>query len=730
MAKPLKILLIVIGAFLALVIVASIALAMFFDPNAFRGKISAEAKSETGRELTISGDIKLRFFPWLGVNVSQVKLGNAPGFGPEPFAEIGQAQVSVQLLPLLLHREIKASTITLEGLKLNLAKDAKGHSNWEDLGKSKETPAPEHPVTESSSPTGKLEIAGLQIKDASLSYTDAQAKKSYKIDQLNFKTGSLTPGKAVDVNGKLLLTSTDPAMTADLKLGATLDADTDAKHYQMKNLKLDVDASGQAVPAGKQNIALTGDLDLDQAKGTMKFGDVKLQIAGLTLTTSIDGKNMNGDNATYTGTLHVAEFNPRSVLDAMKIKIPDPADGSALKSASFDANLNATSKSASLSDVRIKLDQSNLTGRIDVRDFETSALEFALKLDGIDADRYLAKKPEKGSKEAESPEAKASFNQTEIPAKSLDGINAAGSLDIGSLKLDGLRLTDAAMKIALAKGKPKTDAITAKLYGGTLESHSELTPSDPPRIASKASIANINMGPLLKDMLGKEYLTGTGDLNFDISSAGRTVGDVRKALDGEIGFNLAHGQVRGINVGKLLRQAQSLMQGQVLNAAADQGESTDFAELKGHGRIVNGVLTTDTLSAANPGFRFSGEGSIDIGNEQINYLIKPTIVETTEGAGGAKGLDQLKGLTIPIRVTGSFNDPKYTIDIQEALKQKAGQKLNQELQKQIDRHSDKLGGALGDILKRSLNKNMPPPEQPKPQPAPQQQQPQAPPKTP
>lgn len=723
MAKPLKILLIVVGAFIAVAIVASIALAVFFDPNAFRGKISAEAKSDTGRELTITGDIKLRFFPWLGVSVSQVKLGNAPGFGPEPFAEIGQAQVNVKLLPLLLHREIQASTITLEGLKLNLEKDAKGHTNWEDLGKSKETP--EHPVTESSSPTGKLEIAGLQIKDASLSYTDAQAKKSYKIDQLDFKTGSLAPGKAVDVSGKLILTSTDPAMTAELKLGATLDADTDAKHYQMKKLKLDVDATGQAVPAGKQTITLSGDLDLDQAKGTMKFDGVKLQIAGLTLTTAIDGKNLNGDNGTYTGALHVAEFNPRSVLDAMKIKIADPADGSALKSASLDANLNATSKSASLTDVRIKLDQSNLTGRIDVRDFATSALEFALKLDGIDADRYLAKKPEKGSKEAESPEAKASFNQTEIPAKSLDGINATGSLDIGSLKLNGLKLSDASMKIALAKGKPKTDAISAKLYGGTLESHSELMASDPPRIASKAQVSNVQVGPMLKDMLGKEYLTGTGDLNFDISSAGRTVGDVRKALDGEIGFNLAHGQVRGINVGKLLRQAQSLMQGQVLNAAADQGESTDFAELKGHGKIVNGVLTTDTMSAANPGFRFSGEGSVDIGNEQINYLIKPTIVETTEGAGGTKGLDQLKGLTIPIRVTGSFNDPKYTIDIQEALKQKAGQRLNQELQKQIDKHSDKLGGALGDILKGALQKQT---GQPSQQQQPQQQQP--PPKNP
>ena len=212
----------------------------------------------------------------------------------------------------------------------------------------------------------------------------------------------------------------------------------------------------------------------------------------------------------------------------------------------------------------------------------------------------------------------------------------------------------------------------------------------------------------------------------DENCGGRTVGELRKALGGEIGFDLAHGQVRGINVGKLLRQAQALMQGQVLSAAADQGESTDFAELKGHGRIVNGVLTTDTLSAANPGFRFSGEGSIDIGNERINYLLKPTVVESTEGAGGEKGLDQLKGLTVPIRVTGSFDDPKYTVDVQEALKQKAGQQLNKELTKQIERHSDKLGG-FGGLLKRALDQQTgTPPQQQQQAPAPAQQQQQAP----
>ncbi len=713
MAKPFKIVAILLAALVGLFVVAAIAFALFFDANAFRGKISAEVKTETGRELTIGGDIKLRFFPWLGVKISQVTLGNAPGFGPEPFAEIGEAQVSVRLMPLITDREVRASTITLQGLRLNLAKNAQGKNNWDDLSDENKT---ETTTPETAGGPSTFEVAGLDIKDAAVSYVDAQAKKSYKVEQLNLKTGTLKPGKPVDVEAGLKLTSADPAMTAALKLDGTLDADTKAKHYRFKDLKLDVDAQGAGVPGGAQQIKLSGQLDLDQAAGTMKFADGKIELAGLALTTVIDGKNLNTDNPSYTGPLTIAPFNPRSVLEKMKIKISEPADANALKEASLNANLVATDKSATLSDLHIKLDQSNLTGRVDVRDFASSAIEFALKLDQIDADRYLAAPPPKSDKRAAA--AKSSFNETEIPIKALDGINATGTLAIGSLKINGLQLTDTTMKIALAKGRPKTDELTARLYGGNLHSRSELTPGERPRIASKATVSGIQVGPMLKDMLGKDYVTGVGNLNFDIASSGRTVGDVRRALAGEIGFDLANGAIKGVNIGLILRRAQALLRKQQLAADARDAQQTDFAELKGHGRIANGVLTTDYLTATNPAFRFSGEGNIDIGNERINYLLKPTIVETTEGAGG-KGLEDLRGLTVPIRVTGTFDNPKYTPDVEEALKQQAASRINKEIDKQLQKHGDKiggqLGGQLGDLLKRSLQKQQPqePQQQPK-----------------
>ncbi|MGV2482458.1 UNVERIFIED_CONTAM: hypothetical protein IGO34_37315, partial [Salmonella enterica subsp. enterica serovar Weltevreden] len=69
-------------------------------------------------------------------------------------------------------------------------------------------------------------------------------------------------------------------------------------------------------------------------------------------------------------------------------------------------------------------------------------------------------------------------------------------------------------------------------------------------------------------------------------------------------------------------------------------------------------------------FRVAGEGQFDLVNETINYLAKPTIVNTISGQGG-KGLEQLKGITIPIRLSGNLYKPKVSLDLKTAMQQQA-----------------------------------------------------------
>ncbi len=95
----LKILLGLLGGIIVLFILAAILLPVVYDDEDLGKKIEAQVLDQTGRELLIDGDLEFSVFPWLAVEVSDLRLSNAVGFGDQPFARIGQARVGVALLP-------------------------------------------------------------------------------------------------------------------------------------------------------------------------------------------------------------------------------------------------------------------------------------------------------------------------------------------------------------------------------------------------------------------------------------------------------------------------------------------------------------------------------------------------------------------------------------------------------------------------------------------------------
>src|SRR5688500_20137230 len=99
--RALKIAGIVVGGLVALVVIALLLVVLLVDPNDYRDDIERVVESKTGRQLTLSGDLHLSIFPWLALKAGPASLGEAPGFGDEPFLSIQEARVGVRLLPLI-----------------------------------------------------------------------------------------------------------------------------------------------------------------------------------------------------------------------------------------------------------------------------------------------------------------------------------------------------------------------------------------------------------------------------------------------------------------------------------------------------------------------------------------------------------------------------------------------------------------------------------------------------
>jgi AsmA protein len=155
--------------------------------------------------------------------------------------------------------------------------------------------------------------------------------------------------------------------------------------------------------------------------------------------------------------------------------------------------------------------------------------------------------------------------------------------------------------------------------------------------------------------------------------------------------------VKGIDVAGLLRKVKSL--GKSDEGSADSKEKTDFSELNATFQIKDGVAHNKDLDLKAPLVRVTGAGAIDVGNSSMDYTVKAAVVATTKGQGGA-GLEQLSGLTVPVKLSGPFDGLKYKVDYGAVASNLAKSKVGEKVQQQREKVEDKVKDRLKGLIKR------------------------------
>jgi AsmA protein len=265
--KTLKISGLVVGGLLALFILLAVALMLMFDPNDYKDSIIKTVKDQTGRELRIEGKLGWSFFPWIGIETGKLELGNAPGFGPEPFARLDGTGAKVKLLPLL-RKQIVVDTVFLDGLKLNLAKNTAGKTNWDDLVKPSTTETPAEKTIPGKEPgIGGISINKIDIRKADVTWKDLASNAQYAVRDLDFQTGKIVVGEPVDVQLAFDVESGKPPVSKHLDLKSRIKLDLEKQSLDITNLALAFDESRLSGTLGIRNFdkpAYRVDLALDQ----------------------------------------------------------------------------------------------------------------------------------------------------------------------------------------------------------------------------------------------------------------------------------------------------------------------------------------------------------------------------------------------------------------------------------------------------------------------------------
>jgi AsmA protein len=707
MKRLIRVLLSVIALVVVLFIVAVVVATLYFDPNDFKDQLSEAVKEHTGRDLEIKGNIDLSVFPWLGVEVGKIAMGNAPGFDEPVFASADRTQIRVKLLPLL-RKQLEMDTVSLYGLNLKLARDKQGHGNWEDLTQPQAEEAaaetkPSQPApAEGGLPLAGLAIGGLDIRDARVSWDDAQAGQRYTIDRLALQSGAVVPGKPIDLELRFHLAGGTPPVDGDVSLKGTADLDPEAQRYRVRDLVLDASLTGEGVPGQTLDLALATQADLDLSTQTLSVPELELKTLGMLVTGALAAEGVLGEPR-YNASLKVAEFSPRALLERLGQPPLETADPKVLQSLSLTTRLTGSTTQANLEDLKARLDQTNLEGRVEVPRFQGPAVRFDLSLDDIDADRYLPP-PAEGEKPAEPAPATpgaataAAAGDQGLPMETLRALDVDGNLRIGRLKISNLRMTDILLKLTAKDGLIKLDPTQAQLYQGSYLGHIRLDArGKQPKLAVDERLTGVQAGPLLKDFMGEERLLGRAGVTAKLTMVGDAAEAMKKSLNGTADFAFLDGAVKGVNVAHMIRAARARIRGEP--PPAEEPKQTDFTELSGSIKFTNGVGRNHDLQAKSPLLRLKGEGTANLVTEQLDYLLTTVVVDTGAGQGG-KEMEDLKGLTIPIKVTGSFQEPKYKLELEKLISAEAKKQVQEKVEKKIEKElGGKLDGKTKDLLK-------------------------------
>lgn len=273
MKKTLKILGIALAAIVGLLVVAAVILALVFDPNQYKDDVIRLVKDKTGRDLKIGRKIGWSFFPRLGIEAGGLELSNAAGFGKEPFAKIDAAGVRVAVLPLLTGR-IAVDTVYLHGVDLNLAKNAAGRTNWDDMvaAAPAEPKKPEPAPSATTLPIAGLSVGRLEVKRANLVWNDLQSGSRLAVRNLELGTSAFAADKPMDLKLGFEL-ARDKAAPIKVALASRLTASANALKLADVDLKLDdsrlrggIEIRNFAQPALRFDLALDR-IDLDRYLG-------------------------------------------------------------------------------------------------------------------------------------------------------------------------------------------------------------------------------------------------------------------------------------------------------------------------------------------------------------------------------------------------------------------------------------------------------------------------------
>ena len=607
----------------AVLVAAAAAVLYSIDVNSYRDEIAAEFRKATGRDLAIGGDIDLSISLTPAVVVERVAIANA-GWGSRPhMVALQRAEAEVELLPLLAG-DIRVTRLVLVEPDILLETNMVGLSNWRT-----EPPSDDRsgPPARSAEEAERKDKAGsgpppipifnhVEIRRGRLTYKDARTGEEtrFELDRISAQAESFGAPLAIDARGAWNGSAFSISGTVE-SLAAIMSGQPARLELEAEALGFDARLSGTVAEPAKP--------------------------AGLDLRIAIRG----------------AELSSLAPLAGPGLPKLGPV--------AFDARVRGSADKLRIEDLKAALAASDLSGRIDlVLAGPRPRVSGTLESTGIDLAGLRSEPAGSGRTSATGSGAKRQelrrgrvFPDDPLPLDGLKAVDLDLALSVGKLTGYSVPVGAVRARISLEDGVLAAKPLSATVAGSRVEGEFRLDARRAvPKLQLAARAAEFDLGRLLEETGVTDLFEGKAKVGVDLAGSGGSVAALMAGLDGDIRLAGGNGRLKTQAFDAAVGGASALLgtlfsgrkQWTVVNCAVasigiEKGRATSRAAL----------IDTEYSTVA-------AKGTANLASETLDLVVEPRAKSAT------------LNIAVPVRVRGTFADPKFRPETGAALKKLGG----------------------------------------------------------
>mgnify|MGYP003384695734 FL=1 len=540
---------------LLLTVVVTVVLLLFLPADRIARLAAEQIQAQTGRDVSITGDVSMTLWPVLGVSAGEIEVGNADWARQGSMLTARNAAIGIDAMALL-SGEIKITNI------------------------------------EAASPTIRLESR----KDgrASWVFTDASGEAAFETET--------TPDREAQAFSLQKLTVTDATLIYDAE-------GSDLVSYSGVDLALDwperlgaADIQATLRPAG-------ADVDVVATiNGFAGFiaGDVQPVVARI--KTSGGSLSLNGRASTagdVAGRLGLKLSDTDAFLRALGLDGADLPRGLG-RSVDMDADLTLTSdRRLSLRGMQADLGGNTITGAADISLNGTPQINAQISAGALDL---------KGATQGDSSSASSAgsvgtgWPKDSIDASGLAAFNGEIALTASSIDLGSFQLGKTRALIKNDRSRMVFEMREVQAYDGTVSGEFVMNNRGGLSVGGKIFAKSVSVQKVLRDAMDVERLTGNGDAEISFLGSGSNVDAIMRSLSGNGALRLGQGTIQGLDLNTLMGSGNgsggttvfdSLGATFAINAGNLRNDDLLFVlpnyEARGKGRVGLGAQDIDYL---------------------------------------------------------------------------------------------------------------------------------------